>query len=184
MHYYFRKSHVIKRVAHTVAADHQRNATNVKIITECWRLSDGKRGQSKIRWRLQTTFSEDTTGVDGGLRWQRRDSAVQTCGCVSARRMDSKLGILILYNVLVIHSYIQYGQVSPKCERKRLEWLDRFEDWAPITVHQVNVCPFLCSILKTNKPTSKQKQNQNKQTNYNLEFGVKVGKRRQNWIKL
>ena len=55
------------RRAHIVAADNRRKATNVK-IAKLWRQSDGKRGISKIHWRVVTTFNDNTTARDEWLR--------------------------------------------------------------------------------------------------------------------
>ena len=55
------------RRAHIVAADNRRKVTNVK-IAKLWRQATAKRGISKIRWRVETTFNGNTTARDEWLR--------------------------------------------------------------------------------------------------------------------
>ena len=56
-----------KRRAHIVAADNRRKVTNVK-IAKLWRQATAKRGLSKIRWQVETTFNNNTAARDEWLR--------------------------------------------------------------------------------------------------------------------
>ena len=68
---------------------------------------------------------------------------------------------------------------AQKVKRKRLELSDGSEDWAPFSVHWVNVCPFLY-IKKTNKQT----ETKNKQTNKLKQKSSIVGKNGQKETEL
>ena len=55
------------RRTHIVAADNRRKVKNVK-IAKLWWQSNGKRGISKIRWWVETTFNDNTMARDEWLR--------------------------------------------------------------------------------------------------------------------